>query len=297
VAPVIVKAVVRGPDRDNPLTRVVVTYSEPVTLADVTLEPVVFKRDTVVFDRTQMPISRPEKLGDREWAIHLQDGAPFSPVGGDSVAVNNNGETADLLGRTPKIRNFAPVEGGAPSQSISGFYVTFANGSKSDPVAFDDAAPMGNGFIPVDSKGYPIPGNSDGKCGGCDPGEEGRFGGSVIHVVTRQPVAYELSIYTNLGELVTHATGKVAEEDLRLLERKMPAGTADPNQAEYVQRIIWTGVAGNGQVVGTGAYVLKAVFKYEKSFKTGAKATTNTRISRFGFMRKCCATVNDRWYY
>jgi hypothetical protein len=296
-APVIVKAAVRGPDRDNPLTRVVVTYSEPVTLADVSLEPVVFKRDTVVFDRTQIPVSRPEKLGEREWAFHLQDGADFSPVGGDSVAINNNGETSDLAGRTPKTRVFAPVQGGAPTQSISGFYVTFANGSKSDPVAFDDAAPSGNGFIPVDSKGHPIQGSSDGKCGGCDPGEEGRFGGSVIHVITKQPVTYELSVYTNLGEPVTRTEGKVTEEDLRLLERKMPAGSNDPNDAEYVQRIVWTGIASNGQVVGTGAYVLKAVFKYDKSFRTGAKAATNTRITRFGFIRKCCATVNDRWYY
>ena len=154
----------------------------------------------------------------------------------------------------------------------------------------------GNGFIPVDSRGHPLQGDTEGKCGSCDAGRDGDFSGSVIHVVTKSPVAYEFSIFTNLGELVTRATGRITEEDLPLLETIDPAnGTKDPNETRYVQRIVWTGYSKRGQAVGTGAYVLKAVFKYEKSFKTGAKAAVNTRISRFGFVRSCCQSV-VKWY-
>lgn len=294
VAPVIIKAEVRGPDRNNPLTRVIVTYSEPIKLSDVTIEPLIFKRDTVVFLATQIPIGRPEKLGERQWAFHLQAGAAFTPVGGDSVAINNNGETADLAGRVPKTRVFTGVEGGAPGQSISGFFITFPNGSKSTASGAAEVSFSGNGFIPVDSKGFPLPGKIDGKCETCNPGQSGNFGGAVINVITKQPVNYEFSIYTNLGVLVTRGEGKVTEADLPLLD-KVDASVKDPNEIQHIQRIVWTGYSRDGQPVGSGAYVLKAVFKYEKSFKTGAKATLNTRINRFGFMRNCCATVVD-WY-
>lgn len=296
VAPAIVGAEVKGPDREHPLTRVIITYSEPVKLADLAVEPVVFKRDTVTFDLTQIPIARMERMSETEWAVHLQAGASFTPVGGDSVAVNNNGETSDLAGRSPKTRVFAPVRGGAPGQSVSGFFVTFPNGSKSDVTGPAEVPFTGTGFIPVDSRGYPMPGSLDGKCGSCDAGRNGNFGGAVINVLTKQPVTWEFAIYTNLGELVSRASGKITEADFALLDKIEPVGNKDPNEVQKVQRIIWTGYSKEGQAVGTGVYVVKATFKYEKSFKTGAKAAVNTRINRFGFMRTCCQTWNTRWY-
>ena len=296
VAPVIVKAEVRGPDREHPLTRVVVTYSEPVRIEETSLEPVVFKRDSVTFSASEIPIARMEKLGDREWVFHLLAGAAFKPVGGDSAAINDNGDTRDLAGSAPATRSFQPIAGGNPGQSISGFYVTFPNGSRSDARAAADVPLSGNGFIPVDSRGHPLPGDVDGKCGNCDAGQEGSFAGAVIHVITKSPVTYEFAIFTNLGELVTRATGRITEEDFPLLEKlDPPDGSKDPNETRHVQRIVWTGYSKRGQAVGTGAYVLKAVFKYEKSFKTGAKAAVNTRISRFGFLRSCCRTWVE-WY-
>lgn len=296
VAPAIVRGEVKKPDRDNPLTRVILTYSEPVTIADLAVEPVVFKRDTVIFNLAQIPISRMERLSETEWAVHIQSGSAFTPVGGDSVAVNDNGETADLAGRAPGSLVFAPVQGGAPGQSISGFFVTFPNGSKSDAAGPAEVPYTGNGFIPVDSRGYPMPGSQDGKCGTCEAGRDGSFGGSVINVLTKQPVTWEFSIFTNMGELVARATGRITEADFALLDRIDPPGNQDPNEVQKIQRIVWTGYSKDGQAVGTGVYVLKAVFKYEKSFKTGAKAAVNTRINRFGFMRTCCSTWNTRWY-
>ncbi len=108
--------------------------------------------------------------------------------------------------------------------------------------------------------------------------------------------AYDFTNYTNLGQVVTRGKGRVEESDLSLLDKKANA-TGDPNQTEYVQRIIWTGQTEKGQAVGTGAYVLKAVFQYDRNFKTGAKPSTSTKITKFGFLRTCCESFNRKWYY
>jgi von Willebrand factor type A domain-containing protein len=294
VPPVIVKADV-SQDKGDGHSVIKVVYSEPITLAEPFLEPIVIRRDTVVFSRKDLPIKSISKVSDREYVFHLQPGTAFKPVGGDSVAVNNNGETRDGNGQTPKALVYTPMGGPSPSQEISNLFVTFGNGSKSKPVASpqsDDPA----GFVPVDSKGAALPGDKSGHCGACNPLQGGVLDGSVIVVVTKQPVDWDFIIYSNLGQVVSRGSGSILEEDLPLLDKNEDAG-GDPNQTQYVQRIVWNGRTENGQTAGTGAYVLKAVFRYGKNFKTGARASTGTKITKFGFLRECCNAYNDKWYY
>ncbi len=297
VPPVILKADVVNKDKDNPLIRILITYSEPITLdLQLAMEPVVFKRDTAVFTIDQMPVERIQKLSETEYTYHLKSGSTFTPVGGDFVAINNNGETKDLFGRTPTVRIFTPMGGAVPSQSVTDFYVTFANGSKSKAEAVPTSPEPDHVLIPVDSKGYAIPGRSEnGKCENCVAKEGDLFLGSVIVVVTKYPVTYTFSIFTNLGQLVAKATGKIEEEDLKLLDKKEDP-THNPNLTEYTQRIVWTGRTLNRQMAGTGAYVLKATFHYDQSFKTGARSSFSTKLTKFGFLRTCCNTQNSGWF-
>jgi hypothetical protein len=299
VPPVIARAAVVGPDRNNQLSRLLVTFSEPVNLAVPAMEALVFKRDTVVFTSKDVPINRVEKLADGRYAFHLEAGSPFSLVGGDSAAINNNGEIGDLAGRTPISRTFKAIEGSTPDQKISDLRVTFANGSGWQAVASADVPfPQIKGLIPVDAVGSAMPGGADkGKCPGCvvSSNNGSLMGGSIIYVVTKQPVNYELSIYTNLGQFVARSRGSVEEKDLPLLQ-KIEDPSRDPNKTDYVQRIVWTGQTDNGMMAGTGAYVLKAVFRFEKSFKTGATASTEQKIRKFGFMRTCCRSY-VKWYH
>jgi hypothetical protein len=186
--------------------------------------------------------------------------------------------------------------GAVPSQTVTDFYVTFANGSRSKAQAVPVAPDPDHIIIPVDSKGYAIPGRSeDGKCESCTAKEGDLFLGSVIVLVTKYPVAYTFSIYTNHGQLVSKATGKIIEEDLKLLDKKEDP-TRNPNLTEYTQRIVWTGRTLNKQMAGTGAYVLKATFRYEQSFKTGARPSFSTKFTKFGFLRNCCDAQNARWF-
>ncbi|MEO6094502.1 MAG: vWA domain-containing protein [Fibrobacteria bacterium] len=294
VPPVIVKANV-STDKGDGHSVVKVVYSERITLEAPFVEPIVFKRDTVVFSMKDLPVKSIDKTNDREYVFHLLPGSTFKPVGGDSIAVNDNGETRDLNKIAPKSLVFTSMGGPVPSQAVSDLYVTFANGSKSKPAgaaeATDDVT-----FVPVDARGAAIPGNRDGHCGACNPMQGDVFSGSLIVVVTKQPVNYDFTIFTNLGQVVTRGSGRIDEADLGLLD-KHENETKDPNQVEYVQRIVWTGRTDNGQTAGTGAYVLKAVFHYPKNFKTGAGESTGIKLTRFGFLRNCCNAYNDKWYY
>jgi hypothetical protein len=296
VPPVIASAEVKT-DKGGGQSRVEVTYSEPVVLSEPALEPLVFKRDTLLFSAKDMPIAKIEKTDDRHWTFWIETGAAYKPVGGDSVAINNNGETRDAAGIAPKRKTFTPMVGTAPRQALSGFFVTFSNGSKSKAAGGSATPGRDNVFVAVDSRGYPIPGDSrDGKCPECEVQAGDGFQGSVIVVETKQPVHYEFSIFTNLGQPVVHRTGFIREEDLKLLDKSEDA-SGDPNQTRYTQRIVWTGRTDEGGLAGTGAYVLKAVFRYDRNLKTGARAASETRITRFGFVRQCCQAYNDKWYY
>jgi hypothetical protein len=286
VPPVVLKAELIGPD-GNKQPQVKVTYSEPVRLSSPSVEPVVFKRDSIQFTLTQMPIAQTERVNASVVIYHLGASAEFIPVGGDFIAINDNGETSDTANRAPTEKTWRSIDGGTPRQAISAVYVTFANGSHSNAQGGAEPGDVGYGFIPVDSLGRAIPGEANGKCGGCNPGAEGSFTGSVIGVETRQPVNYVLTIYSNLGELVASTKGKVEEADLPVLARK-PTG-------EYVQRIVWNGRTTDGQMAGTGAYVLKAEFHFEKSFRTGAPPSNATRLTRFGYLRSCCGSSRWQW--
>jgi hypothetical protein len=296
VPPVIVSAEV-STDKTTGQPKILVTYSEPVKLAEPALEPLVFKRDTLEFTGKDLPIGKIEKVDDRHWVFWIESGTVYKPVGGDSVAINNNGETRDSENIPPKRKTYSSMRGPAPGQQISGFFVTFANESRGRAAAGSGAPGTGVVFIPVDSKGYPVPGDPrDGKCPDCSVQENGLFSGSVINIHTKQPVRYDFTIYTNMGQVVVHGSGSVSESDLQLLD-KIESDSHDPSQTQYKQRIVWTGRTDDGMVAGTGVYVLKAVFNYDRNLKTGARASSETKLTKFGFMRECCQAYNDKWYY
>jgi len=173
--------------------------------------------------------------------------------------------------------------------------VSFANGSRSNAQGAPATHDPDHTLIPVDAKGYALPGHENGKCENCNPKDGELFTGSVIYVLTKSPVNYDFAIFSNLGQLVAKASGKIEEADLPLLDRTEDP-SHDPNLTEYTQRIVWTGRTTNGQMAGTGAYVLKATFRYDRSFKTGARPSTSTKYTKFGFLRQCCQELNARWF-
>jgi hypothetical protein len=168
-------------------------------------------------------------------------------------------------------------------------FVTFANGSKSDPgkgieVNPEDAT-FPNTSVAVDKHGIPLPGQTDGKCASCNVGEEGRFVGPVINLAVTGPVEYSMKIYgTTSGEFVCELNGRVTESDLLLLDSEaVKTGAGDG--IRYLQRIIWSGRSHDGQRAGTGAYILNAELRYPANAAKNTAASSESFFRRFGHMR------------
>src|SRR5690606_6231362 len=125
-------------------------------------------------------------------------------------------EVADQCGRANFSSVVSTIVGTGPQDPLPpsipetkrtlDLFVTFANGSRSDPGTgtatvtyvpeFPDAA------VAVDKAGIPLPGFTGGKCSNCDIGKEGDLIGPVIHLAVTGPVEYSMRIYGNLGDFV-----------------------------------------------------------------------------------------------
>lgn len=294
VAPAIFSAEIKEIDRGHTQKRITLTFTEAVTLDAKALRPLIFKREERIVEGKDIPIDRIEVLSATEMDVYLQAGAAFVPVGGDSIAIATEGEIRDKQGRAPDELHFRVLVGKTPSQNVRSFFITFGNGSRGNPSNDQsDPAPSSPAFIPVDSVGAALQGNSGGKCGSCFAGDEGQFHGSVIHMQVPGPVRYEFTLFSNLGVFVNRFSGTIEEGDLRFLSR-ITEGEGDQRRTFYLQRVVWNGLTANGEVAGTGAYLLRSVFRFDRNANTGAKATQETQIKRFGFLRKCCKTA-ETW--
>lgn len=168
-------------------------------------------------------------------------------------------------------------------------FVTFANGSVSDPGRGTDVAPFGPTFpnlgVAVDRAGNPLPGAlSDGKCPSCNIGAEGGFIGPVVNLVVTGPVEYSMKIFSTLGEFVCELNGRVSESDLPLLDSKT-VQTQAGGRIQYLQRIVWTSRSHDGQLAGTGAYILNASLRYPADPARRIPASSETFLRRFGHVR------------
>jgi von Willebrand factor type A domain len=296
VAPFIFAAEVKEIDRAHVQRRVTVTFTEAVRVDSLLLDVLVFKRDAAVISFRDIPIDHIEVLNANTLDIYLLPGGAFSPVGGDSVAIADGGELRDVHGRAPSQLRFAPLEGKTPTQSVRQFFVTFGDGSRNRPDGGETPGPGGQAIIPIDSTGAPLQGNTEGKCGSCQVGSRDRLNGSVFNAVVPGPVRYEFTIFSNLGVFVNRFSGTIEERDLRFLARKIE-GTGDNRRVFYEQRFVWNGLTASGDVANTGAYVLRADFRFDRNAQTGAKASTDTQFKRFGFLRNCCRTQDHNYEY
>lgn len=280
--PVITKAEVFPVDSLNPLKRVVITFSEPMTNPAAPGSMLVFKRESEELASGRVGIARAD-AAPNQVTLYIDSLSEVFPIVGDSVALLADGTTKDAAGNAPVRKLFRRLEGEVPKATPPMIYVTFADGSRTagpgsraGSEATSDAKVM---FIPVDRAAQPLTGPVvDGKCTGCFTGAEGNFVGPVVHLEIPGAASYEFRIFNNLGEFVALGTGTIRDADLKSLT-PIQGGT------KYMARVVWTGRTVQGRKAGTGAYVLSAQVKTEKDLKTGAPASVGTRKIRFGMLR------------
>ncbi|MDB5102726.1 MAG: hypothetical protein JWP91_415 [Fibrobacteres bacterium] len=282
VPPVIVSAVVKAPDSTQPWVKVLVTFSEPVTLPLGSQTAIQFKRDGAEMAAGDLKLSGTTVSGDRSFVLAVDSTSPKFPIVGDSAAVNTNGEVADAAKNSPSRKAFIALTGDVPKAKPATVYITFANGSKDGKGGSSGAEPTTPPtvvFVPFDKSGMSLPGNTqDGKFPGVQVGTEGHFIGTVIYVEIPGPIEFNFRIFSNAGEFVADGKGRITESDL-------PSLTPIHNGTAYLARIVWTGRTSKGGKAGTGAYVLISTVKTEKNFKTGAPPASETNKIRFGVLR------------
>ncbi|MDB5048810.1 MAG: hypothetical protein JWO30_1881 [Fibrobacteres bacterium] len=276
VAPVIKSAEVKEPGDGGALKRVLITYSEPVTVA-AGGQPLIFKRENGEVPGSQVIIANSEKLADdRHYAFHIDSSSSFYPIVGDSAAIALNGQTKDLMGLSPAVKFFRVLTGTPPLPKPVQLTVTFPNGSQENPASGSSGNnPPNLIFIPVDKDG-----NALAKCPNCVARDNTGFVGPVFHILTPGPVEYDFKIFNNVGEFVAAGKGKVEQNDLPSLKR-----TINASGINYEAPIVWTGATRSGYKAGTGAYILKARFISEKDLTTGAPQGTFSEKKVFGFIR------------
>jgi fibro-slime domain-containing protein len=277
VPPVIVSAEVKAPDSTHPLVRVIIALSEPVTFNLGSQTAFTFKRDAA--EMPDVKLTGITASADGRYEVTVDSLSPKFPIVGDFVAAS--AEIADAKGNHPAAKHFVPLTGEVPKGKPANVYITFANGSKEPGMGAvaDPSVPANVVFVPFGKDGVALPGSvSDGRCGACAVGSEGKFIGTVIYMEVPGPVEYEFKIFSNLGSFVAGGKGRITDADLASLT-PIHSGTG------YLARVVWTGQTQNGEKAGTGAYILVSTVRTQKNFKTGALPATATDRIRFGLLR------------
>jgi hypothetical protein len=283
VPPVIVSAVVKAPDSLQPYVKVVVTFSETVTMPLTSQTALVFKRDGAEMAAGDVKFTAIKSNGGPIFEFDVDSTSAKFPIVGDYAAANTTGEIADANRNAPSVKAFMILTGDVPKGKAATVYVTFANGTKKAgdglPTGSEPSTPADVVFIPFDKAGNALDGDKkDGKCPGCFVGTEGRFIGAVVYLEIPGPVEYTFKIFSNMGEFVANGKGVITEKDLASL-------TPIHNGTGYLARIVWTGRTAKGEKAGTGAYVLISTVKTQKNLRTGAPPATDTDRIRFGLLR------------
>jgi hypothetical protein len=167
-------------------------------------------------------------------------------------------------------------------------FVTFANGSKNDPGKGIETEAKGGIIhttsVAVDKAGNPLPGSTEGKCSTCNIGGEGNFIGPIIHLAVTGPVEYSMKVFGTFGEFVCDIKGRVSESDLPFLDSKTVKTNAG-DRIQYLQRIVWSGRSNDGQLAGTGAYILNADLRYPADPAKNTAASSESFFRKFGHVR------------
>ncbi len=262
---------------------ITVTFSEAVDVKDEAKNPItIFRKDTNLTDNLIDILGIVEVEGkENQYEIEISSSDGYYVIEGDSVAITPNGEIGDKKGNVPKSLIFTTTKGEAPLQEIGKYTVSHPE-DQARNVDPDLVKNNSENFILVDSRGIPISGSKNGKCDDCTVQTgDGDFIGPVIKFVTEFPVSYTFVVYSNLGHYLTTSSGKITTDDF--VQMRDVSG-ADALRPRYEARVVWDGMIDDGIKVGSGVYILKAIFKYDPDETLGAAKNEYDFVSRVGFV-------------
>ncbi len=222
-------------------------------------------------------------------AVVLSDTTPGATIhySFDSSATSTG--TNVFVSQSETLHAYATKAGYYPSDTLtihytfiapSLVYVQFPNGQNKpshDAQIPVPSTPPNVAFVPIDQRGVPLPGSTDGKCGTCGVGGGTQpFAGPIINLEIPGPSQYHFQIYSKYGDFIISGSGQIDAADIPLL-------SLNPDGSKHVARIIWTGRSANGTQVGTGAYILRSTITPLSNTATSLPGSATLLL--FGFVR------------
>ena len=219
------------------------------------------------------------------WSFSIAPGSPNVPGIGWKVAIAEVAQVKDGSANPSHPANpWRPIEAKLPTIIIGDLRAEKGKPNATLPIP----AGVTNPFVLLTSKQIPgaeldyvplhpetaggwISGNTSG---GANPGLE------VFDFKLSHPARISLTIFDNLGQFVNNTEIEVTREDLQ--SGKL---ARDPVTRAYLLRLGWLPVSRDGNRISTGAYILRAQFKYGLDARDYVERGSQIKVSRFGYVR------------
>ena len=104
---------------------------------------------------------------------------------------------------------------------------------------------------------------------------------AVFDFLISHPARLELMVYDNIGQFINRTEVTVTREDLAQSGKL----ARDANTRAYLIRYAWLPVSEGGTLIASGAYILAATFTYGLDPRDNIAKGTQRKVVRFGFLR------------
>jgi fibro-slime domain-containing protein len=287
--PVIASAVkvLRDSSLDEiPAAELVIRFSVPVRVdAPTVLKFLDPAGNEVRVDMLSVRADAIENGFSSSWTFTVAPGSPNVPGDGYKVSIAGVSQVTDAKDvAAPADNPWRPVETRLPAIVIGDLRaekgVTAGDPVKpsevKDPFVLltsKDAQGDRRTYIPLH------PETAEGWIRG-NTGAEGNPGVVAFGFKLSHPAVLKLAVFDNLGQFVNKTEVTVTREDLQ--SGKL---ARDPGTRAFLIRFAWFPVSHDGNLISTGAYIVKAEFSYGLDPRDNVEKGVQIKVARFGFMR------------
>ncbi len=290
IGPVIasaVKTILDTSITDLPSAVLVIRFSEPVKVdaagvfkfQDPTGKP-------VLVDLTQFHPDSSVNGYSTSWTFTISPNSPVVPGEGYQVAILGLSQVTDAAGNPAHPANpFRVIHAKPPAIIIGDLHAekpVTQQGTKPDPVSVKNPfVLLTSKDVTADKKTYiPLhPETAEDWIRRSTP-DQGVDGLVVFGFKLSDPAQLQLTIFNNLGEFINKTQIEITKEDLR--SGKL---ARDPATRAFLLRFAWYPVAADGNLISTGAYILRSKFRYGLDPSDNVAPGSDIRTTRFGFLR------------
>jgi hypothetical protein len=287
IGPVITEAIKTVVDTSLllvPKPKVVIRFSEPVKVdASTVLKFLNEKGEAVEITFTAFRGDSTVNGSSIQWSFDIDPNSPVFPGTGFQVAIGGITQVSDPLGNAAHPNNpYRILEAKLPTITIGDLRAEnpITHSTSVDPAWVVDpfvlltSIPVGGSktYVPLHPE-VAEPWTSIG-------GPTDNKGLIVFEFKLTHPAVLSLAVFDNLGQFINRSTLTITREDL--ISGKM---IRDAETRAYVIRFGWYPKSEDGNLISTGAYILRSEFQYGLDPRDTVEPGKDFAWTRFGFIR------------